>query len=168
METLNLNVNVENLTDEEREMLMKLVEKSQGKKNKIWKPKKGETYWTICSRTILNAEWYDHVVDIERYEYGEIYKTREEAEEEAVRRKMVAKWKMLSTEAGEEENKWDADGHNSHWRIYYDSRDDSLVYECNKWFHQESTYFPTKEALDTAITEFGKDNLKKYIFGVKD
>ena len=43
-----ITVNLNNLTDKEREQLLKLVSKSHTeKKSKVWKPNEGDTYYLI-------------------------------------------------------------------------------------------------------------------------
>ena len=42
-----IKVNLENLTDAEREQLLSIIEKANKPKNKVWKPKYGEYYWYI-------------------------------------------------------------------------------------------------------------------------
>lgn len=166
METLNLNVNVENITDEEREMLMKLVKKCSENKNKVWMPKYGEHYWFVEGSKVFDGLWCNQQYDKDRYAYGEIFKTKEEAEEEAVRRKMIAKWKMLSIEAGEDENEWN--NINRHWavRYSYENQDVEIIYVT--YNRHSDFYFPSWDSISNAVYTLGKDNIKKYILGVKD
>lgn len=163
METLNLNINFENLTTEERKTLMKLIEKSQ---EKIWKPNNCELYWSTDSALVFNSRWCDCGEDKERYECGNCFRTREEAEEEVTRRKMVTKWERLSIEAGEGENEWD--GGHIHWTAYYGHYDNKVMTCSGEWCKYTDIYFPTKESLLDAIKELGEENVKKYILGVRD
>lgn len=169
METLNLNVNLENLTNEEREALMKLVEKSQEKKSRVWKPSDCELYWSMDSSLVFNSRWYDCEIDKERYECGNCFRTREEAEEELTRRQMLTKWKRLSIEAGEDENKWKhrENGWPKHWYVFFDEFEKVINCGANDGYHSESTYFPSKQSLLAAISELGEENVKKYILGIK-
>lgn len=165
METLSLNVNVENLTTEERETLMKLVEKSN-KKSKVWKPEYKETYWSIDSHQVFNSGWDDCEVDNKRYECGTCFKTEKEAEEELTRRKMLTKWKRLSVEAGEEENEWN--GANIHRYPFFNVVTRDIACNSNTSHRHGDIYFPTEESLLAAIKELGEENVKKYILGVRD
>lgn len=168
METLNLNVNLENLTAEERDNLMKLVEKSQEKKSKVWKPESGEKYFTLTGRgEVIDLYWFSGSEDIDRFEIGNVFPTREVAEEEVTCRKMLTKWKRLSIESGEDENPWN--NINGHWTVCYNyyakEIDSSAVFQNCKY---EEVYFSTKDSLLTAIKELGEDNVKRYILGVRD
>lgn len=167
METLNLNVNLENLTAEEREILTKLVEKSNEKQSKVWKPKDFDIYYRISDfGEVTQKNWYDIDDDKGAYEINNVFHTYEEAEEELTRRKMLAKWKRLSIEAGEGENKWN--GENDHWMIGYShslSEVQTLrLIDCK----YSEVCFPTKKSLLAAIEEIGEDNVKRYILGVRD
>lgn len=167
METLNLNVNLKNLTAEEREALMKLVEKSNEKKSKVWKPTLGERFYVISSYGVLDCRtWYDDAFCTNLFEIGNVFPTLDAAEEELTRRKMLTKWKRLSIEAGEGENEWS--GENDHWEIGYSHLTSELeTYHLTNCKYSE-VYFPTKESLLAAIEEIGEDNVKRYILGVKD
>ena len=168
METLNLNVNLENLTTEEREMLMKLVEKSQEKKSKVWKPTLGERFYVISTCGTLDCRtWQDDVPCTNLFEIGNVFPTLDAAEEEVTRRKMIAKWKRLSIESGEDENQWD--NTNKHWSVCYNYRNNELDSGTNLHSYKyEETYFPTEDSLLVAIKELGEDNVKRYILGVRD
>ena len=102
-----ITVNMENLTDTEREQLMNLVKKASNeeKKSKVWKPKIGESYYDLGATCLT---WRDDSSDNYLYSIGEVFKTAEEADEEEKRRKILNQWKRLSVEAGEEENEWNA------------------------------------------------------------
>ena len=52
---------MENLSENEREQLMKLVKKANEQKNSnVWKPEINETYWYVSDRKI---DYYDYVND---------------------------------------------------------------------------------------------------------
>lgn len=167
METLNLNVNLENLTAEEYEALMKLVEKSQKKNSKVWKPTVGERFYFISTYGILDYRtWYDDVPCTNLFEIGNVFPTLEAAEEELTRRKMLTKWERLSIESGEDENPLDST--NGHWSVCYNHLTKKLNFSAVVHCKYEEVYFPTKESLLAAIEELGEDNVKRYILGVKD
>lgn len=167
METLNLNVNLENLTAEEREALMKLVEKSNEKKSKVWKPTLGERFYVISSYGVLDCRtWYDDAFCTNLFEIGNVFPTLDAAEEELTRRKMLTKWKRLSIEAGEGENEWN--GKNDHWIISYSYAFSELKTLRVVFRKYSEVCFPTKKSLLAAIEEIGEDNVKRYILGVRD
>lgn len=45
-----------------------------------WKPKNGDRYWTPGYTGVYSQTWEDDEFDIDRYESGEVYKTKEECE----------------------------------------------------------------------------------------
>lgn len=166
MGTHNLSINFENLTIEERETLMKLVEKSQEKKSKVWKPSDCEIYWSIDSHQVFNSRWAGFEADKERYECGNCFASLKEAEEELARCKMLAKWKRLSVEAGEEENEWNGD--NTHWAAYYTYYGNKIDTYGDQCCRDRNIYFPNEKSLFDAIKELGEENVKKYILEVRD
>ena len=51
-----------------------------------WKPKEGDTYWVIWTNgDFIDFEWDDYEEDQRKYNFGNCFQTREQAEE-AVRR----------------------------------------------------------------------------------
>lgn len=160
-----IKLNLENLSEAERKQLIALVEKANKPKSKIWKPEYGE-YYLICSGgNIGRMLWYGDNSDKGAYEIGNVFPTKEEADEELTRRKILTKWKRLSIEAGEDENPWD--GNHEHFFIYFDVVRDKLVTKAFTGVHMASIFFPSEESLDNAIEEIGEDNVKKYILDVK-
>ena len=54
----NITVNLENLSKEEREQLMKLIQKSNGCKRKVWKPEYNVFYFCISEYgSVVNNTW---------------------------------------------------------------------------------------------------------------
>ena len=51
MENNTISVNLNNLTEEEREQFFLLVEKSNSKKGKVWNPEKGIKFYNFQART---------------------------------------------------------------------------------------------------------------------
>lgn len=162
-----IKLNIENLSAAEREQLMALAEKANKAKNKIWKPKYHYTYYTINKHgNIIYQTWSNDEYDIGAYELGNVFRTKEGAEEELNRRKILTKWKRLSIEAGEDKNPWD--GNNEHFFMYFDVVRDKLITKSFVAVHMASIFFPSEESLENAITEIGEDNVKKYILGIKE
>lgn len=162
-----ITISMENLTNEEREQLMKLVKKaSEGKESKIWKPKDGQEYYTICNGEICIYNWNGIVFDEYIFAVGDVFRTREEAVEEVKRRKFLTQWKRLSIEAGEDENEWNRQ--NKHFYVIYDLVDKALRIEY--WFSASngSSCFPSMESIKNAIEIIGEKNVIKYVLGVKE
>ena len=77
----NITVNMENLSEKEREQMMKLIQKSNGSKVKVWKPDYRRKYFYVneCGG-IMNSKWYDDSIDADRYEIGNCFQTKEAAD----------------------------------------------------------------------------------------
>lgn len=128
----------------------------------VWDLKYGDRYWSISSYAdVYNKTWKNVVVDNWRRNIGNCFLTKEDAEFEVMRRKVETT--LLKCGRREFKNK------DYNFYIVYD-HDESLVGILNDTFRQYSNtiYFDTKELCQKAIIAAGEENIKKYIFGVKD
>lgn len=132
-------------------------------------PSQGDKYYYIDNDSeILTGQW-DTIndipsrVDARRRNIGNIFKTREEAEFEIERLKVLNQLKSLS----DDDQKWNQK--NSHYHIAYELCFDKLSIwdsSCVKSLHEY--YFKSKESAENAIKIIGEDKLKKYVFGVEE
>ena len=161
-----ISIRMENLSDTEREQLMKLVEKANNNlKSGIWKPQEGESVYICFGNGTIYQDLYS--CNYRDYlEYGLLFQTREEAEFEVRRRKILKHWKDLSIESGEEENPWD--GENQHWVATYDYYSRDVVCDAHMVFRTSDIYFSSKMKIISAIEEIGEENVKKYILNIKE
>ena len=128
----------------------------------VWNLKNRDRYWSISSYAdVYNKTWKNVVVDNWRRNIGNCFLTKEDAEFEVMRRKVETT--LLKCGRREFKNK------DYNFYIVYD-QDESLVGILNDTFRQYSNtiYFDTKELCQKAIIAAGEENIKKYIFGVKD
>lgn len=128
----------------------------------VWNLKNGDRYWSISSYAdVYNKTWKNVVVDNWRRNIDNCFLTKEDAEFEVMRRKVETT--LLKCGRREFKNK------DYNFYIVYD-HDESLVGILNDTFRQYSNtiYFDTKELCQKAIIAAGEENIKKYIFGVKD
>lgn len=128
----------------------------------VWNLKNSDRYWSISSYAdVYNKTWKNVVVDNWRRNIGNCFLTKEDAEFEVMRRKVETT--LLKCGRRELKNK------DYNFYIVYD-HDESLVGILNDTFRQYSNtiYFDTKELCQKAIIAAGEENIKKYIFGVKD
>ena len=162
-----IKINLDNLTAEEREQLMKLVEKGGKPEPKVWEPKEGEKYWFLNSWSeVKEVTYFDDTLSKRLLAFGNLFPTREAANEERKRKVMIARWKRLSIEAGEDDNSWDGEHH--HWAVSWDYRGKRFqyfAYESSKYMNH---HFPSADSLKAAIAELGEENVKKYILGVRE
>lgn len=128
----------------------------------VWNLKNSDRYWSISSYAdVYNKTWKNVVVDNWRRNIGNCFLTKEDAEFEVMRRKVETT--LLKCGRREFKNK------DYNFYIVYD-HDESLVGILNDTFRQytNTIYFDTKELCQKAIIAAGEENIKKYIFGVKD
>lgn len=168
-----IKVNLENLTDAEREQLLALVEKANKPKNKDWKPQPEEEYWTFdsCGRVVRiicdSPDCPYHEFDEWNIKSGFRYKTEEEAE--------FAKEKMFVTQELQDF----ADEHNEKeldWKgfiqckyfIRYDYSLNTIVVPYNTCIKGNDIYFSSEEIARAAVEAVGEDRVKKYYLGVED
>ena len=169
MDATTISLNLENLNDDERKLLMSLVEKGNKPTNKVWKPATGQmTYVITADNNVDDLRYNDsHNYDHEAYEIGNIFPTKEAAKEEAKRREILKRWKDLSIESGEEEKLWD--NKHMHYAVYYSygRKQVDITYHSHYRF-ESTTYFATEASLNAAIKEIGAENVKKYILNIKE
>lgn len=164
----NIVVNMENLTNEEREQLLKLVKKSNKTTKKRWRAKSHETYYYIgCDDHIYSTpEAYDQF-DKKLYKLGNYFKTKEEAEFEVNKRLVYQELKDYALEHNECELDW-ADTYQAKWLIYYETG-----YPCLKYSDVYTIcdigqiYFSSEEIARKAAKTVGEDRIEKYLFGVE-
>ena len=160
----NITLNMENLSENEREQLMKLVKKANEQKNSnVWKPEINETYWYVSDRKI---DYYDYVNDpTDRFLYaiGNCFKSKEEAEFAFKRAKVIAELKRFA-----EENNGELDFKSATKRKYhiqYSTHVDAIFIDYIYNDVQNEIYFSSEQIARDAIKSIGEDRLKKYYFG---
>lgn len=128
----------------------------------VWNLKNGDRYWSISSYAdVYNKTWKNVVVDNWRRNIGNCFLTKEDAEFEIMRRKVETT--LLKYGRREFKNR------DYNFYILYD-HNGSLVTILNDTFCQYSNtiYFDTEDLCQKAMIAAGEENIKKYIFGVKD
>ena len=163
----NITVNMENLSEEEREQLMKIIKKSNGCKRKVWKPECDKNYWIINGFRVVNSCWDNDNVDYRRYEIGNCFKTEKDAEFALEKLKVEAELRRFAEENNECEIDW-TDRKQNKWLICYnyDSKNFDTGYDDTLRTHY--IYFSSKEIAKQAIKHIGEERLKKYYFRIED
>lgn len=170
-----IKVNLDNLTNEERETLLKLVEKG----NKI--NKKRERFKIYCcigndGGIVYQNDHYfnnnDNDDDTQynefHYRFGNYFQTKEEAYFARKKHLIYQQLSDYALEHNEEEIDWNNLGQFK-WFIRYDSNYKEIRYCWTKFsIYINQIYFTSKEIMKDAIKEIGEDNIKKYLFGVKE
>ena len=162
----NITVNMENLSEEEREQLMKLIKKSNGCKRKVWKPENNETYFYISGHGRINYhKWNNDSTDNRYYGIGNCFQTKEEAEFALEKVKVETGLRRFAEENNEHKIDW-TDEDQEKWFIFYNC-DKIYPYQTYSTMRND-IYFSSKEIAEQAIQTIGKKRLKKYYFGVED
>ena len=163
-----ITVNLNNLTDKEREQLLKFVSKSHTEKNsKVWKPNEGDTYYLIDYYNNVTDNIYIPHINSEHYKLGNCFKTREEAEFAFEKQKLITEIKRYIAENDPEELDWN-NVHQEKRYIYYNYVNKVIEYDCNTFYRGINTiYFSDKFDWRKMIEDIGEDRIKKYLFGVE-
>ena len=127
--------------------------------------KLGQPYYTICSdSTILDCSFDSDSSNCKgRLSLGNCFKTREEAEFELERIKVIAEMKKF---AESEDREWDSCV--KHWYLYYDVVGRSIEYMYSSLYKYDAIYFASKEEAQKCVDTIGGDRIKKYYFRVKE
>lgn len=127
----------------------------------VWDLKEGDRYYYFNDYDGVSfSTWNDIDVDITRRYFGNCFLTKEEAEFEVERRKVEA----ILLKYGRRGFKYSEDN----YYIFYERDESSIVICCYESFQDQGViYFDTEELCQKAIEEAGKDNIKKYIFGIE-
>lgn len=169
MDNNTLQINMNNLTDEERNTLLSLVKKSNEPKSKVWKPEVGEFYyWINANGNICNIAWDDNNENCKkRYELGNYFKTRKEAEFALERQKVITELKRYAMEHNEKEIDWnDKDQDKFDLCFYHQSK--KILINTHTSYQTTFIYFTSKEIAKAAIKAISEERIKKYYFEVND
>ncbi len=125
----------------------------------------GQTYYTICSDgTILDCTFDPDFSNCKgRLSLGNCFKTREEAEFELERLRVIAEMKKF---AEPEDKKWDS--YNKHWSLYYDVGDGSIEQGVYSTCKSNNIYFESREIVKECVNTIGEDRIKKFYLRVKE
>ena len=114
----------------------------------------GDTYYYILSNGEVNKDfWTDHQIDKGRLSFGNVFKTQEEAEFEAEKRKVLHELSELACPFSYESNNW-CFYLNSEGEIDYYAGDD------NQYLYGDY-YFDSREEAVRAVEKIGKDRIRK-------
>ena len=160
-----IKLNMENLTKEEREQLLKLVEKANKKESGVWKPARCDIYIAVDSNSKVGLsvnQWINSERDEFLYAIGNCFKTKEEAEFALERQKVIVELERFAKENNEELRP------GSYWFLMYSNLHSSITESQIGDWYPYGVLFSSRDIAERAVEVIGEDRLKKYYFGVKD
>ena len=124
----------------------------------MWKPEKDATYWYISEYgTILKFVWYGDEDDEYKFKFGNLYKTKEEADYVAERLRVLA-----------EMREWAGEWNDSYAIIYNYYMDMLLTPDKRSLYPAGEIRFATVDDAQNCIKAVGADRIKKYYFQVSE
>ena len=128
-----------------------------------WKPENGERYyWLDSNGLVCHNIWADDSIDRSRFEIGNCFETREEAE------RVVEYLKALAVVKGDATTKFVEGGEN--WIVFYNANDNALHLDCNFSHIRNGVfglpYFATEDDAKRSIEQHKNEWLT--IFGVEE
>lgn len=174
MENQNITINIENLSQEERNTLLSLIERANKPKNKVWKPEECEKYYCGYSDGSVNHDIFHHCnvtgdyVHENRYAMGNCFKTREEAEFAIEKLKVIAELKRFALEHNDKETGWNNRCQNKYFLYFNHDKNRTCISACTYYQYAQCIYYTSIEIARAAIQEIGEERIKKYYFEVKE
>lgn len=162
---MNIEItNLDNLTEVEKETFNRLVAKAN-KKSKVFKPEYRQEYFCIdLYADILNTAFYKDNADKTRFELGNIFETKEQAEFALEKQKVYMELKRYALEHNEFKLDWN-DKDQCKWCIGFECGT-LCFYDYYILQYPNQIYFTSEEIAQNAIDEIGEDRIKKYLFEV--
>jgi hypothetical protein len=134
------------------------------KEEDVW-PKIGDKYWVVdCIACVVFHYWQGDTYDESAMKFGNVYKTKEDAENYVQKRLVQVELETLAKKAWKESGKqidW-TNERQSKYHIYYDYIDKEFIVSANsnsQYIGQ--VFFPTKESVMNAVETIGEERLKK-------
>lgn len=122
--------------------------------------KENEPYEVIIEDgRIVTSCWTNHNKDCERYEQGNVFKTRDEAIRECDKRALLTRFRQFRDKCN---GNWNAKTYDSQYYIIFDSTENTIETSWNCVIDSFSLfgYFKNEEDCDRAIELFG-DEIKR-------
>lgn len=162
---MNIEIkNLNNLTNDEKETLIRLAEKAN-KKSKVFKPKTNQPYYIVSAEgEIVDDIWEDLDWNNDMFNLGNCFETKEQAEFAIDKQKVYTELKRYALEHNEEEIDWN-DIDKCKWCITKDCGKLNVYCFCRIHLLNQ-IYFTSEEIAQNAIKEIGEDRIKKYLFEV--
>ena len=135
-----------------------------------WKPKVGESYWSIRPWSgAVRTCYYDHKIDGFAVSMGLCFQTKEQAEFMAKKLKVIHELEKFAFENNEKEIDWNDVNQTKYYLGMFQSDKIIAVFSTYKWCYTPfNIYFTSVAIAKKAIETIGEDRIKKYYFGIKE
>lgn len=138
--------------------------------SKVWKPEKDGHYYYYNDTGHIYESCYDgDSTDKNRLEFGNCFKTKEEAEHMVEKLKVINELKKFALENNEAEIDWNNLSQKK-YVIIYDPENQNVDVYCY-WRTQYipfNIHFTSEKIAQKAIETIGMDRIKKYYFDVEE
>lgn len=129
-----------------------------------WIPKfREEYYWITNYGESLSDIWTNSSYNEERLVIGNVFKTKEEANFEVERLKVIHELRQYA-----EPRDIKLDGIKEYFFIAYNFNNDDIDLAFSRWGKSSAIYFSSEDRAWEAIKVVGKERVKKYYLGVKE
>lgn len=169
----NFEVDINKLTEEEKEKFLELIEKTKAETiskpiGKRWKGKKNDTYYSITSEgDLVDDVENESAYDDSCYQFGNYFKTIDEADFAREKHFIYQQLSDYALEHNTEAINWENFQQNK-FCIAYDYQDNDLFIDVMQITKYPNTvYFTSEKIAENAIKEIGEDNIKYYLFGIE-
>lgn len=162
-----INVNLSNLSEEERKQLLELAKRSNTPAKKRWRGERNNHYYFISGAGGIGKGREDKVAyDSNRYQLGNYFRTEEEAEFELNKRLVYQELKDYAFEHNEGEIDWE-NHEQEKWVLSYNSQIKFLgCYLTSVISDIGQIYFSSRKIAQEAVEAIGKDRIEKYLFNI--
>lgn len=170
MDTITLNM--KNLSETERRQLLSLIEKANKPKRFCFENMCGEELFFYIDSVgeVWEKRFSSSAIGNEsRFLLGNAFPTREAAEFEVERRKVIHEIKEFIAKNDDKEIDW-TDGHTKKYSLYYDAGHDLVSHGSTDevMATQKEFYSSSMKIIDDMIEAIGKERIKKYYFGITE
>lgn len=165
----NFEIEFDNLTEEDKEKFLEIVEKAKIPIKKRWRGKKRDIYYSIADTgyiiSIIESETsYDNAC----YEFGNYFETITEVNFARARRLTYQRLSDYALMYNTEKIDWE-NPYSSKFCIAYDYDNKKLFIDDMQTVKYPNTvYFTSKKIAENAIKAIGEETIKYYLFGIKD
>lgn len=138
--------------------------------SKVWKPEKdGHYYYYDNDGRTYQSSYCEDSIDKRRLEFGNCFKTQEEAKHMAEKLRVIKELRDFALENNNEKIDW-RDKCIGKYFITYDFYDEEISVASYTFrnFLPFEIYFTSKEIAQKAIKTIGADRIRKYYFDIEE